>query len=510
MGKGIVTTAFLLAYGVLGISQTPYVATRADFAMSGDTIKRFRPSAAAEDPEWVVIPESLGVKAIKGFGIHYDVDDEETPPALRHVSIPSTVESIGRSAFFQCRLDSVDLGDGVVKILNEAFAGSNLRNVRLPDSCSFVGAGSFRHNDIESLTFPKCRVECLSGFLGNKLRHISIPGNVVVVGGHAFAENPIETLDIAEGVDTIHVNAFCAAEPLIDGPSVFDTPLKSVKLPNSVVYVGVCAFAHLGNVETIDLGDGVENICYGAFMNCRKLHSLKTPRSLRRIGGGAFRRCESLERLELNEGLEEIGNYAFEWCALTSGLTIPGSVRKVGDHAFANMKCGPGLRISLSEGVEEIGEWAFSGRGATSDNIVPPADSVEVSLPRTLRRIGAAAFYGNWIKATRLPTRDGRGLKIEWDAYREGRLVESDVKTIGGRYRTGFNSEAAYEYVAKTVAEPNAIEVVEENADEDVTVYDMSGREVYRGRLSGLNARKGLYVIVGENGRRVAKLPIRS
>lgn len=508
MGKGITTTAFLLAYGVFGFSQTPYVATRADFTMNGDTIKRFRPSAATPTPEWVVIPESLGAKAIKGFGIHYDVDNEEAPPALRHVSIPSTVESIGMGAFCKCRLDSVDLGDGVVKIWNEAFAQSNLRSVRLPENCSFVGAGSFRHNAIESLHLPKCRVRHLSGFRGNKLRRISIPGNVAVVGNYAFAENPIETLDIAEGVDSILGYAFCAAEPLIDGPSVFDAPLKSVKLPSSTVYVGAYAFAHLGNVATIDLG-GVESINYGAFMNCRNVRYLKTPPSLRRIGGAAFRRCESLERLELNEGLEEIGKYAFEWCTLTSDLTIPGSARRVGDHAFANMKCGPGLRISTSEGVEEIGEWAFSGRGTDSGIIAPPADSVELSLPRTLRRIGGAAFYGIWIKATRLPTRDDKGQKITWDAYHDGKLAESDVKTIGGRNRTGFNREATYEYVAKTVAKPSAMEVVEPNADEDVTVYDISGREVYRGRLPDVNTRKGLYVIVGRQGRQVTMLPTR-
>lgn len=371
MWKGIIPTAFLLTYGAFGLSQTPYVATRADFTMNGDTIRRFRPSAATPAPEWVVIPESLGAKAIMGFGIHYDVDNEEAPPALRHVSIPSTVGSIGMGAFCKCRLDSVDLGDGVVKICDEAFAQSNLRSVRLPENCSFVGAGSFRHNAIESLTFPKCRVRRLSGFRGNKLRRISIPDNVAVVGNYAFAENPIETLDIAEGIDSILGYAFCAAEPLIGGPSVFDTPLKSVKLPSSTVYIGTYAFAHLGNVATIDLG-GVESINYGAFMNCRNVRYLKTPPSLRRIGGAAFRRCESLERLELNEGLEEIGKYAFEWCNLTSGLTIPGSVRRVGDHAFGNMKCGPGLRISLSEGVEEIGEWAFSGRGIDPDIIAPP------------------------------------------------------------------------------------------------------------------------------------------
>lgn len=64
---------------------------------------------------------------------------------LQSVSIPETVEEIGKGAFGQCiSLTNLNIAYGVTKISAGAFAGCEaLKEVYLPDSVTIIGKGSF-------------------------------------------------------------------------------------------------------------------------------------------------------------------------------------------------------------------------------------------------------------------------------------------------------------------------------------------------------------------------------
>ncbi|MGM9969563.1 MAG: leucine-rich repeat domain-containing protein [Anaeroplasma sp.] len=88
------------------------------------------------------------------------------------------------------------------------------------------------------------------------------------------------------------------------------------------------------------------------------------------------------------EGLpvSKIETNAFSEMENIKRIVIPGSVKVIGSYAFASC---PNLEtIVLEEGVESIEDWAFISCGIK-----------KISLPETLKTVGANAFLGNEIKA---------------------------------------------------------------------------------------------------------------
>ncbi len=91
-----------------------------------------------------------------------------------------------------------------------------------------------------------------------------------------------------------------------------NSPVKSVKLPDTVKYISDSAFAEMNNLTDIDLGNSLETIGNTAFYNCVKLTSaLEFPASLKKIGESAFENCWDMTYADIPAGVEEIGYCAF-------------------------------------------------------------------------------------------------------------------------------------------------------------------------------------------------------
>lgn len=76
--------------------------------------------------------------------------------SLTSITIPSTVISIGRSAFDSCsKLTSIAIPDSVIEILGTAFSGcSSLRTVTLGKNVKLIGSGAFQNcTALTSVTF---------------------------------------------------------------------------------------------------------------------------------------------------------------------------------------------------------------------------------------------------------------------------------------------------------------------------------------------------------------------
>jgi len=76
--------------------------------------------------------------------------------------------------------------------------------------------------------------------------------------------------------------------------------LVSVKMPESVEWIGPSAFAGCSALKSITIPDGVKTIDMHAFSNCKSLTSIKIPDSVKKIGGSAFRDCSELATVEIN------------------------------------------------------------------------------------------------------------------------------------------------------------------------------------------------------------------
>ena len=103
----------------------------------------------------VVIPD--GVKKIAGNAFYAtDSDSENKTSKVTEVVVPSTVKSIGNSAFEECEsLKSVTLGNGLETIGRYAFYSTGLTSIKIPDSVTEIGEKAFFDcKDLKSVTVP--------------------------------------------------------------------------------------------------------------------------------------------------------------------------------------------------------------------------------------------------------------------------------------------------------------------------------------------------------------------
>ena len=89
------------------------------------------------------------------------------------------------------------------------------------------------------------------------------------------------------------------------------SPVKSVKVPNTVERIEADAFAY-----------------------CENIRELILPDSVKFIGDRAFLKCTSLEKLYLGDGIERLGKSVFTSCANLPEIYFPKSLQFVGETLF--------------------------------------------------------------------------------------------------------------------------------------------------------------------------------
>lgn len=175
--------------------------------------------------------------------------------SLRHLVIPDTVTYVDEDLFcFQ----------------------PNLRSIYIGKSVEFLGAWHFRCNArlsslIISADNPHMKV--VNNFL------LSKDGKTVLRTIHDS-----DRYDIPEGVEVINSLAFTG-----------NTILKSVRMPDSLKYIGRAAFAICENLTTVLPNEGLQKIDDECFYKCARLEHLKFPSTLKTIGHEAFYGCPRLK-----------------------------------------------------------------------------------------------------------------------------------------------------------------------------------------------------------------------
>ena len=95
---------------------------------------------------------------------------------------------------------------------------------------------------------------------------------------------------------------------------------RSITYPKTVKVIEAVAGDILNEntvLENVILPEGVEEIRYGAFANCKNLKSIIIPSTVKKIDSCAFEDCTSLASVNFPDGLESIGDLAFSGTALT-------------------------------------------------------------------------------------------------------------------------------------------------------------------------------------------------
>lgn len=176
------------------------------------------------------------------------------------VVIPSTVDTIGKYAFYSCmNLTTVTLPNGLSRIGNCAFYDcSSLSSINIPNSVNYIGEWAFRGTtNLTSITLPNALDTIRTAtFVRSGINSVNIPSSVVYIGDRAFG--------------------WCQN-------------LSSVVISDNVNYIDLHAFNYDSNLVSLTIGSGVMEINDEAFLDCVRLTKINSlAPAAPALGSGVF------------------------------------------------------------------------------------------------------------------------------------------------------------------------------------------------------------------------------
>ncbi len=320
---------------------------------------------------------------------------------LKTITIPNSVISIGKQAFYKCQgLTSVSIGYSVTSIDNYAFKYcSGLTSITIPNSVTSIGKEAFSNCDvltsviwnakncedfkydsgsktytspfynirsnITSFTFGN-EVEHIPAYLCyymNNLKEVTIGKSVTSIGSYAFDNcsgltkvNYLGTVDKWVEIDfktSYSTPTYYARDLYINNELLTDVKITTA---DSIKY---CAFKNCKSIKSVKIGNSVTSIGYSAFSGCSGLTSVTIGESVTSIGEAAFYNCSGLTSVSIGESVTSIGYEAFYNCSGLTSVTIPNSVTSIGQYAFKG--CSGLTEVSIGESVTSIDSYAFYG-----------------------------------------------------------------------------------------------------------------------------------------------------
>lgn len=229
-------------------------------------------------------------------------------------------------------LIALDLsGAQITEIPNNAFKDKSMINsVILPEGLIRIGEYAFQ---------------------GTNIRRVSIPSTVTTILQYAFISTPIEYLTFAENTQITTINQFafanCSKLQSIDfnGAASLNTignaaffncsSLREMVIPNTVTSVGYSAFHGCSSMKAITFSNALTFINDYVCNGCSALEVIHFPQELTRINYAAFSGTQNLRKIDFPSTLNEIRAYAFENCGVDS-VKLPITLQYLYRNAFYN------------------------------------------------------------------------------------------------------------------------------------------------------------------------------
>jgi hypothetical protein len=176
-----------------------------------------------------------------------------------------------------CAIESVNLPEGLTTIAGSAFYWcTGLTSLRIPSTVTSIGATAFQGNALTELVVADgnekydshggCNaiIETATNTLVVGTPATVIPTDVTIIGNYAFNNmGRLTAMTIPEGVTTIGERAFATCQQL-----------KEIKLPSTVTSIGANAFNYCDGMTKVTLGSGLTSIAKGVFGECKKVEDV--------------------------------------------------------------------------------------------------------------------------------------------------------------------------------------------------------------------------------------------
>ena len=337
--------------------------------------------------------------------------------SLTSITIPNSVTSIERDAFYGCSglpvFDNIRYADTYLI----GAVDKSLSTYAIKEGTKWIGSQAFKNcTRLTSVTIPNSVISIGENAFSScsSLTSVTIPNSIISIGEYAFMNcKKMLALTIPNSVTSIGAETFSGC-----------TSLSSITIPNSVTSIGKYAFYSCTNLTSVTIPNSVTSIGGSAFYGCTSLASVTIPNSVTSIGSSAFYGCTSLPVVDniryadtyligavdtslstchIKESTKWIGPRAFMNCTRLTSVIIPNSVTSIGIGAFSgctNLPIIDNIRYAdtylveaidkslstyaIKEGTKWIGYNAFYGCTSLAS----------ITIPNSVTSIGDRAFYG--------------------------------------------------------------------------------------------------------------------
>lgn len=174
----------------------------------GNTIYKYKGENSMPASTIINIPE--GIKYIS-----YEAFKDQTN--LVGVTLPSTLQSIGKYAFYHCSLNEVNLPANITEISENAFYWNNISKLTIPSTVNKLQSNAFANNPIEELTIEDCeQALSIDGYqdFGTSLKRVYLGRNLEGVANYelkyneTFYDSSIEKLTLGKDVTEFYQDLF--------------------------------------------------------------------------------------------------------------------------------------------------------------------------------------------------------------------------------------------------------------------------------------------------------------
>lgn len=297
---------------------------------------------------------------------------------IKEIILPDSVKAIGPKAFANCvNLINFNMGNGVKTLGYNAFADcTSLNNITLSTALESIGAKAFYN----------CKA----------MTEIILPNGLRILESGVF-ENCISLTEVIFGHDTeeyvIEDETFKIATSKVteikENTFKNNKALQNIDLPNSITAIGNSVFEGCINLATISFerklkhGESsvstedmaiISTLGNSVFKDCVLLNNIVLPSSVKTIGKHTFDGCVTLEMIDVSN-VTILEDYLFNNCISLSTLKVSNSLRTIGDSAFYN--CQGLYSFVLPTTTTLIGDSAFANC-ANLVSVTIPAGSLEI------------------------------------------------------------------------------------------------------------------------------------
>ena len=317
------------------------------------------------------------------------------------VSIPSTVQYIGRRAFaYTANLETVTFGKGIdlkLYYIGETVSGTYV----------MVDSGAmFDHSGIKSIEIP-ASVDVLPQLMFQSCTRLTAVTfeegtKLTTIRPYAFMNSGLETINLPETIKTIGAQSFANTQlkELYIPAGLSNGDLSTGTSGGDENRLGWYAFADNKKLEKITFAPDcqLEVLSFRVFQNCTALKEVKLSNNLRSVNGTYAKTAyDDPETKDVVEGTIWTSN-AFDGCTALERITVPAAnpyiiaegyalySRTTTSGEYINLDWysqaeAAGGEISVKEGIVNIYEYVFSNNKYIT----------KLNFPASVKVVGIAA-----------------------------------------------------------------------------------------------------------------------